>query len=118
MGRMKKILQDCKKTYAGCSALVKPVKFELCHDHTMLKGGKERDIKESFQTEDISGITNLLCEGYITDSFDLRYILDIIKHYSGTPFTMTFNDGMLMCRSLDMNREYTKHIMLASLIDP
>jgi hypothetical protein len=84
----------------------------------MLKGGKERDIKESFPTEDISGITNLLCEGYITDSFDLRYILDIIKHYSGTPFTMTFNDGMLMCRSLDMNREYTKHIMLASLIDP
>ena len=118
MGRMKKVLQDCKKTYDGSAALVKPVKFELCHDHAMLKGGKERDIKESFQTEDISGITNLLCEGYITDSFDLRYILDIIKHYNGTPFTMTFNDGMLMCRSLDMNREYTKHIMLASLIDP
>lgn len=118
MGSMKKVLQDCKKTYDGSAALVKPVKFELCHAYAMLKGGKDKDIKESFPIEDISGITNLLCDGYITDPFDLRYILDIIKHYSGTPYKLTFDDCMLFGKSLDMNREYTKHIMLASLIDP
>lgn len=114
--KMKKILQDCKKTYAGCSAIVKSVMFELYPDHAILKGGKDMDIKETFPLEDIAGITNLSCDENRTDAYDLRYILDIIKHYNGTPYTLTFDDYTLFGKSLDMNRDFTKHIMLASLI--
>lgn len=114
--KMKKILQDCKKTYTGSAALVKPVMFELYNDHAILKGGKGTDIKETFHIEDISGITNLSCDKNLTDAYDLRYILDIIKHYNGTPYTLTFDDYQLFGKSLDMNRDFTKYIMLASLI--
>lgn len=113
---MKKILQDCKKTYSRCASLVKPVMFELYNDHAILKGGKNMDIKEPFPLEDISGITNLSCDNNFTDAYDLRYIRDIIKHYSGTPYMLTFEDYTLFGKSLDRNRDFTKHIMLASLI--